>query len=236
VKLKAAGAFGDIKEAEIHYDFENAPWLSYMTAKKYTPGSGMAFGLGTHSIDQALVLFGPPASVTGFFRAQRPIDSEVEDSFTIILQYEDAQKDLLVTVKTAVTSPLSQQLKLLVRGTKGSFIKFQQRSTCTQEEQIEKGMGPLDEGFGIEDEELQGILTTYEEFDGSVQKLDPKTNKYTGRYPTLPGRWLGLYENVANAIHGKGDLEVKATQSRDGLRVIELARESHDKGMTVQWK
>ncbi len=40
------GALGDIKEAEFHYDFENAPWLSSMTAKKYTPGSGMAFGLG----------------------------------------------------------------------------------------------------------------------------------------------------------------------------------------------
>jgi predicted dehydrogenase len=40
------GALGDIKEAEIHYDFESPPWLSRMTAKKYTPGSGMAFGLG----------------------------------------------------------------------------------------------------------------------------------------------------------------------------------------------
>lgn len=37
---------GDIKEAEIHYDFESPPWLSMMTDKKYTPGSGMAFGLG----------------------------------------------------------------------------------------------------------------------------------------------------------------------------------------------
>lgn len=133
-----------------------------MTAKEYTPGAGMAFGLGkqtsltrqiqcyahipwlchlvslmkftrlthyctgsgSHSVDQALALFGRPASVTGFFRAQRDIESEVEDSFTIILQYDTPdQKDLLVTVKTAVTTPMAQQLKLLVRGTKGSFIK-----------------------------------------------------------------------------------------------------------------
>ena len=33
-------------EAEIHYDFEWAPWLKSMTAKEYTPGDGMAFGLG----------------------------------------------------------------------------------------------------------------------------------------------------------------------------------------------
>jgi hypothetical protein len=67
------------------------------------------------------VLFGVPSSVTGFFRVQRGIVSEVEDSFTIILQY--AGKDLLVTIKTSVTTPLDQQLKFLVRGTKGSYIK-----------------------------------------------------------------------------------------------------------------
>lgn len=78
---------------------------------------------GTHSLDQALVLFGRPKSVTGFFRVQRDAESEVEDSFTVILQYDGAQKDLLVTVKTSVTTLMSQQLKQLVRGTKGSFVK-----------------------------------------------------------------------------------------------------------------
>ncbi|KAL1846313.1 hypothetical protein Daus18300_014296 [Diaporthe australafricana] len=221
------GALGDIKEAEIHYDFESPPWLSMMTDKKYTPGSGMAFGLGTHSVDQALALFGRPQSVTGFFRTQRDIESEVEDSFTIILQYGGSQKDLLVTVKTAVTTPMAKQLKQLVRGTKGSFIK---------EEQIEAGMKPLDKGFGVESEKMRGILTTYEEFDGSIQTYDPETKKYTGPYPSITGRWMGLYENVADAINGKGELAVKSTQSRDGLRAIELARESHEKGVTVQWK
>ena len=69
-----------------------------------------------------------------------------------------------------------------------------------------------------------------------MQEFDPKTKKYTGRYPTVTGRWMGLYENVADAINGKKELAVKATQSRDGLRVIELARESHEQGVTVQWK
>ncbi|KAJ4037900.1 hypothetical protein NW761_006367 [Fusarium oxysporum] len=228
------GALGDIKEAELHYDFESPPWLSKIGAK-YTPGSGMAFGLGTHSIDQALVLFGRPKSVTGFFRVQRDAESEVEDSFTIILQYDSAQKDLLVTVKTAVTTPMAQQLKQLVRGTKGSFIKFQKHSLCATEDSIAAGLKPLDEGFGVESDDLRGILTTYEEFDGKVQKYNPEIKKYTGRYPSFAGRWMGLYENVPDAINGKAELEVKPTQSRDGLRVIELARESHQKGATVPW-
>ena len=61
--------------------------------------------------------------MTGFFRAQRGIDSEVEDSFTIVLEYDGEQKDLLVTVKTSVTTPMQQQFKYLIRGTKGSYLK-----------------------------------------------------------------------------------------------------------------
>jgi predicted dehydrogenase len=80
---------------------------------------------------------------------------------------------------------------------------------------------------------LEGTLTTYEEFDSKVQKLNPETKKYTGRYPTITGRWMGVYENVANAINGKGKLEVQAEQARTALRVLELARESHKKGVTV---
>lgn len=68
--------------------------------------------------------------MTGFLRVQRAAESEVEDSFTIILQYEGEQKDLLVTVKTSVTTPLAQQLKLLVRGTEGSFIKASRVHWC----------------------------------------------------------------------------------------------------------
>ncbi|GKU15253.1 unnamed protein product, partial [Fusarium langsethiae] len=170
-----------------------------------------------------------------FFRVQRDGDSEVEDSFTIILQYDGAQKDLLVTVKTAVVTPMAKQLKQLVRGTKGSFIKFQQRSTCITEDHIAAGLKPLDEGFGVEYESMQGTLATYEEFDSKVQRWDPETKKYVGSYPSLPSRWITLYENVAHAINGKAELIVKPTQSRDVLRVIELARESHGKGATIPW-
>lgn len=84
---------------------------------------------GTHSIDQAYLLFGRPASVTAFFRAQRGVESEVEDSFTVILQYDGEQKDLLVTVKTCVTTPMAKQLKHLIRGTEGSWVKVGHNSS-----------------------------------------------------------------------------------------------------------
>ena len=205
------------------------------------------------------MLFGQPECVTGFFRAQRGIESEVEDSFTIILQFGGDQDLLLVTVKTSVTTPMQKQLKYLIRGTEGSFvkvrkthksdkgssrasanpdtlyIKWQQRSTCCQEEQISLGMKPSDDGFGSEPEAMYGTLTSCEEFDSRYQKLDPATGKYVGKIPTATGRWAGLYQNVADAILGRAELAVKATQSRDVIRVIELARESHKRRTTVPW-
>ena len=68
-------------------------------------------------------MFGTPASVTGFFRSNRGVDSDVEDTHTIILQYSGKQKNLLVTVKTAVVTHMQDQLRFFVRGTKGTFLK-----------------------------------------------------------------------------------------------------------------
>lgn len=78
---------------------------------------------GSHTLDQALLLFGRPKSVVAFLRVLRGIDSQVDDSFTAVLQYDAPQQDLLVTVKTTIVTPMKDQLKYFVRGTKGSFVK-----------------------------------------------------------------------------------------------------------------
>ena len=61
--------------------------------------------------------------MTCFLRVLRGIESEVDDSFTLILQYDKPQQDLLVTVKTNIASCMQDQLKYFVRGTKGSYVK-----------------------------------------------------------------------------------------------------------------
>lgn len=87
----------------------------------------MLFGLGSHTIDQAISLFGTPGSVTAFLRANRGADSEIDDTFTIILQYpagsSSSSSNLTVTIKTAVVTNMKDQLKFFVRGTKGTYLK-----------------------------------------------------------------------------------------------------------------
>jgi predicted dehydrogenase len=54
-----------------------------------------------------------------------------------------------------------------------------------------------------------------------------------GKYPSLPGWYRGYYENLVEAIRGIAKPDVDPATARDGIRIIELARESHTKGATV---
>ncbi|KAI8317315.1 hypothetical protein K4K59_008614 [Colletotrichum sp. SAR11_240] len=231
--LMNEGALGDVKEAELHFDVNAAPWVANWGGKEYTPGNGMAFGLGTHTIDQALLLFGPPKSVTGFLRSNRDIDSDIDDTFTIILQYDGDRRDLLVTIKTGIITHMQDQLKYFVRGTKGTYLKF---GTDPQESQAAAAPGKpaTADNFGVESERLWGTLTTETEFDSKIQKYEDESKVYIGRYPTICGWYRGYYETVADAILGRsGGVYVKPETARDGLRIIELARASHINGASM---
>jgi hypothetical protein len=61
--------------------------------------------------------------VTGFLRSNRGVESEIDDTFTIILQYSGRQKNLLVTVTTAIVTVMKDQLRFFVRGTQGTYLK-----------------------------------------------------------------------------------------------------------------
>jgi len=220
--------FGEVTECEIHYDVDFPSWMRGWDSPDYSPGQGMMFGLGSHTIDQALELFGTPSNVTGFYRSLRGVESKTDDTFTIILQYK--QRNLLVTVKTTVVSPMQQPLKYLIRGYDGSFVKY---GEDMQESQHAGGLtDATDPKFGVESEETYGLLVTKKKVhDG--QTKDEASGRYIGKYPSARGDYVGFYKDLVAAIHGKGELKVKPEQSRDGIRVIELARESAEKGATV---
>jgi predicted dehydrogenase len=112
-----------------------------------------------------------------------------------------------------------------------------QFGTCPQESQAiaAPGQPATSPDWGVEDARIWGMLTTRTEFDAESQQFDEESKKYIGKYPSLPGWYRGYYENVAAAIRGREDIFVKPETARDGLRIIELARESHEKGCTVAW-
>ncbi|KAF3904711.1 hypothetical protein ABW20_dc0100021 [Dactylellina cionopaga] len=230
--LASKGVFGQLTDVTIHYDVDFPSWISNWKGGDYKPGDGIMFGLGSHTVDQALFLIGAtPTSVTGFSRTLRDSDSEVEDTFIIILQFGGELQKLVATVTTSVVTPMQNPLKYLIRGYDGSFLKY---GEDPQEPQLIGGMESTDPKFGVEDPSIHGQLVTKTQFHES-QTLDSRTNRYIGTYPSINGSYMKYYEDVVKAIKTGEEPYVKAQESRDGIRVIELARQSAQEGRSVPW-
>jgi predicted dehydrogenase len=128
-RILSSSCLGPITEFQNHYDSDNPPWVRGWTSPEPVPGQGMLYGLGTHSLDQTLLLFGKPASVTAFTRALRSEGGKADDSFTVVLQYAG---DLICTVKTTIVSvlPMERQVKFMARGREGTFLKVSVRDVA----------------------------------------------------------------------------------------------------------
>jgi predicted dehydrogenase len=166
-------------------------------------------------------------SITGFYRSLRGIESQIDDAFTVILQYGGEKKNLVVTVKTSVVCVMQHPLKFFVRGYDGSFVKY---GEDLQESQVFKGIKATEEGFGVESQDTCGLLTTKEKVDGCQKE---EGGRWVGKFPSLKGDYVGYYEDLAKTVRGEKELVVKPETARDGLRIIEIARKSAEKGCTL---
>lgn len=89
-------------------------------------------------------------------------------------------------------------------------------------------MTTSDPGYGLEPEKYYGYLST-------KKKLDDPNVAEDGTVTSQPGSYVDYYKDVAAAIRGEKEVTVKPEESRDGIRIIELAKESAAKGVTVPW-
>ena len=226
---------GTLTNAQIRYDVNFPAWATGDKNTDYTPGNGIMIGLGSHSIDQALQLFGRPSHITGFYRALRGIKSQTDDTYMIVLRYEQTHPDLQVIINTEVVSVMPDQLRFWIRGREGSFLKI---GEDPQEEQRLAGMKLDDPQLGVEDPELWGVLNTKTKVnDHQVKKSELWGGEvWTGKVESEKGSGADYYRDLAAAIRGTGPLVVNPEQSRDGIRIAELARESFDTGKTLEFK
>ncbi|KAL8878035.1 MAG: hypothetical protein Q9198_004073 [Flavoplaca austrocitrina] len=220
--LIKSNTLGRIVEFESHIDrykptFANAkPWKTIRQ-----PGGGAIYDIGAHLIDQIVLLFGLPQSITGFTGSQRAENAGgYDDSCTVLMHYADG---MVATVKVAVVSPEEKQLRFWVRGESGSYKKYHEDP---QEAHLTAGKRPGDPGFGIETEDHHGILTVPVE---STLRSEP----YPTLQPTSDTTYKAIYTQLAAAVAGKGDVAVKAEEAREVIRLIELAKRSNEEGKTL---
>ena len=219
------GKLGRVAEFESHFDRHRPtpPDPSSTWKAQPLPGGGAIYDLGTHLLDQIVVVFGLPEKITAFVGPQRRYlegQPPIDDSCTILLQYADA---LLATVKVGVVSPETAQLRFWVRGEKGSYKKFHLDG---QEDQLKAGMKPGDEGFGVESDERAGVLTVQEQERGEAR---------AEKWPNVePVTYKKFYEGVAGVLAGEKKGYVDPDVPAAVIRLIELARLSSREGRTVK--
>ncbi|CAG5069563.1 putative oxidoreductase YdgJ [Dyadobacter sp. CECT 9623] len=210
-KLLAEGKLGDIVEYESRYDRfrEVVPTESWK--EKKVPVGGNLYNLGPHLIDQALVLFGEPETVTADVRAVRP-NSEIDDYFDIRLGY----KDKLVIVKSSLMV-YENKLRYVLHGTKGSFIKG---GLDPQEETLRKDILPDTQPWGVEPEDRWGTLYS----EGASAIIESEAGDYAS-----------FYQNVYDAIVNNAELAVKPEEILRTTRVIDLAIQSSDEKKVLNY-
>jgi hypothetical protein len=73
-------------------------------------------------------------------------------------------------------------------------------------------------------------LTTKEKVDQSQKE---EGGRWVGKFPSLTGSYVAYYEDLVKTIRRERELIAKPETARDGLRIIEIARESAEMGCAL---
>lgn len=213
-ELLEQNLLGDVHEFNATYDRYRTEPVANSWREADLPGSGILYDLGPHIIDQALQLFGNPATITADIRMQRPF-SQVDDYFNIWLDY-----GFLKVILHAGMLVREQGPRYMIQGTKGSFIKY---GEDPQEAKLKEGALPTGSDWGKEPEEFAGILHT--EVNGEViRKTVPSKQGHYGLY----------YKSVYDSIVNNAPVTEKPEHGHNTIRIINLAFESSRQKRTLE--
>ncbi|MBM7775359.1 putative dehydrogenase [Actinokineospora baliensis] len=168
------------------------------------------YDLGSHLVDQAIVLFGRPTAVYAQVQATRPGAPAPEDA-TVHLTHPGGVVSYLRTSKASV--PVAPRFALA-----GPDVGYHCWGLDPQESASRSGRLPTDPGFGSYPESQWGHLTTA-----------------TGSHPTptLDGHYLGFYTALAACLRGEAPNPVPPAETADVADTIEAAFRSTELGAPV---
>lgn len=178
-----SGRLGQLIEVHFRMDrFKRALSPKKFKETAAAPANGLVYDLGAHLIDNAICLFGKPSGftkTTGIYRE----GSEVPDYFHYHLKYPN-QLNVYLTSGLLLAETLPG---FAVFGTEGSLLK----ERCDmQETQLDQGMMPADESYGLEPEGS----------DGKLVLMDWDNTKNIEWIKAPRGDYNGLFEAVYHTL------------------------------------
>lgn len=205
--LIASGRLGRITHFESHVD-RFRPQVRARWRESAELGAGLWYDLGPHLLDQVLVLFGAPQSLT-LHTAQARDGALSDDWFHAVLEYGALRVVLQSTVVAVKPGP-----RFVVHGLEGSFVK---EGMDPQEDALKAGGVPGGPGWGIDP--TPGWL-----FLPSGAEIVP------GR----PGAYQQYYQTMRDALRGTAVVPVTGPEALEVMRWIEAGRLSAREGRAVR--
>jgi len=202
-KLVAGERLGNLKDCSIAVH-RFRPEIGPKTWKEDAyPGAGILYDIGSHLIDQVLVLFGWPEDIQADLQIQRA-NGKVVDYFKITFLYGSFKATIVSDMLTKERMPTFS-----LTGTKGRFVKY---GHDPQENRL--AGNPINwNGIGEDLEENYGILTDYGTNTTEIVK-------------TENGGYDQFYKNIYEVLKLDKELIISPEQALDVIKLIEWALES----------
>jgi predicted dehydrogenase len=203
-RLLAEGRLGEVTRFESRFErWRPTPQLGWRERGDPEEAGGILYDLGSHLIDQALVLFGPAATVYAEIHARRSGVEVDDDAFVAITHQSGVRSHLWMS---AVAAQLGARFRVL-----GDEAAYTKSGLDVQEARLRAGDPAGGAGWGEEPEERWGLL-------GAEPALQPVR--------TEPGDYLSFYAGVARALRDGTPPPVDPSEAVAALQVIRAARES----------
>jgi predicted dehydrogenase len=201
---EGAGELGEVLRFESRYE-RWRPQLTGGWRESDDPAAagGLLYDLGSHLVDQALVLFGPAMTIYAELDRRRAGAETDDDTFVALTHASGIRSHLWMTVLAAQPGP---RFRLL--GHDAAYVKY---ALDVQEEALQAGRRPDDPSWGQEPEEHWGLL-------GSGSDVRP--------VPTRPGAYHRFYEGVVATLREGEPPPVDPNEVISALEVLEAAKAS----------
>lgn len=203
-RLMGEGALGEVLRFESRFE----RWCPRRAADAWrergdpAEAGGVLFDLGSHLVDQALVLFGAVDDVYAEVERRRPGALVGDDVFVALRHTSGVRSHLWMSHLAGQPGP-----RMRVLGTEAAYVKW---GLDPQEDALRAGARPGNAGWGREPEEHWGMLGAGEE---------------TRPVETEPGAYQRFYEGVAAALREGEPAPVPAAEAIAGLELLEAALE-----------
>jgi len=210
-RLLHEGALGRPTRFESRFErWRPAPKPGWRERGSVEEAGGILYDLGSHLVDQALVLFGAVRQVYAELDRRRPGVEVDDDAFVALTHASGVRSHLWMN---ALAGQHGARLRLL--GSEAAYTKF---GLDVQEEPLRRGERPDRADWGVEPRERWGVL-------GAGDELRPVR--------TEPGAYQRFYASVLEALRDGGPPPVDPSDAVAGLEVIEAARRSAAEGVVV---